>query len=135
MMEYYKHWNRYIDFINSRQSRQIPKAVLIERHHIIPRSLNGSDDSGNILDLTAREHFIAHMILWKCFSGKMAQAFWLISHLKYNKNKLTSRQYERLCADYSKVNSELHSGSKRSELTKKRIIDQTNIYLKEIDGF
>lgn len=34
-----------------------------ERHHIIPKCLNGTDDEENLIDLFAREHFIAHKLL------------------------------------------------------------------------
>jgi 5-methylcytosine-specific restriction endonuclease McrA len=34
-----------------------------ERHHIIPKCLGGSDNLDNLVDLTAREHFIIHKIL------------------------------------------------------------------------
>ena len=33
-----------------------------ERHHIIPRCLGGTDDNENLVDLTAREHFIIHLL-------------------------------------------------------------------------
>ena len=35
-----------------------------EIHHIIPRSEGGTDESDNLVELTAREHFIAHKLLW-----------------------------------------------------------------------
>lgn len=34
-----------------------------ERHHIQPKCLNGSNDEDNLVDLYAREHFIAHKLL------------------------------------------------------------------------
>ena len=34
-----------------------------ERHHIIPKCCGGSDDKNNLIDLFAREHFIAHKLL------------------------------------------------------------------------
>jgi hypothetical protein len=34
-----------------------------ERHHITPRCKNGSNDEENLIDLFAREHFIAHKLL------------------------------------------------------------------------
>jgi hypothetical protein len=36
-----------------------------ERHHIIPRCIDGTDDKENLIDLFAREHFIAHKLLAK----------------------------------------------------------------------
>lgn len=34
-----------------------------ECHHIIPRCIGGTDDNDNLIDLFAREHFIAHKLL------------------------------------------------------------------------
>lgn len=40
-----------------------------EKHHIIPRSLGGSDDKSNLVVLTAREHFIAHWLLYRIYKN------------------------------------------------------------------
>jgi hypothetical protein len=40
-----------------------------ETHHIIPRCLGGSDDPKNLINLTAREHFIAHLCLVRIYPG------------------------------------------------------------------
>lgn len=37
----------------------------IEKHHIIPKSLGGSNDKNNIVKLSAKEHFICHLLLVK----------------------------------------------------------------------
>lgn len=42
-----------------------PAQGYIERHHILPRSMGGVDDSSNMVALTAREHWIAHLLLHK----------------------------------------------------------------------
>lgn len=34
-----------------------------ERHHILPRCIGGNNDDENLIDLYAREHFIAHKLL------------------------------------------------------------------------
>ena len=34
-----------------------------ERHHIVPKCLGGTNDEDNLIDLFAREHFIAHRLL------------------------------------------------------------------------
>ena len=36
-----------------------------EKHHIIPRCMNGTDDKENIVELTPEEHFVAHQLLVK----------------------------------------------------------------------
>lgn len=37
----------------------------IEYHHVIPKCLGGSNDSSNLVALTAEEHFLAHQLLIK----------------------------------------------------------------------
>lgn len=39
-------------------------------HHIIPKSLGGTDDPKNLIRLSYRQHFIAHRLLLKITSGK-----------------------------------------------------------------
>lgn len=36
-----------------------------ERHHVVPRSLGGTNESSNLTKLTYREHFLAHWLLAK----------------------------------------------------------------------
>ena len=36
-----------------------------ENHHIVPRCLGGSNNSDNLVRLTAREHFLCHLLLTK----------------------------------------------------------------------
>ena len=69
-----------------------------EKHHIIPRSLGGSNDSTNIARLTAKQHYICHKLLIKMTIGKdrrkMVYAFWMMS-TKSNPNsyKPTAESY------------------------------------------
>lgn len=46
----------------------------VERHHVLPKALGGSDDSSNLVALTAKEHFLAHVLLAKIHGGIMWQA-------------------------------------------------------------
>lgn len=51
-----------------------------ENHHIVPCSMDGSNDIFNIVKLTAKEHFVAHHLLWRMYQNtdskyKMAKAF------------------------------------------------------------
>jgi hypothetical protein len=67
----------------------------VERHHILPRALGGTDDSSNLVALTAREHFVAHVLLAKIHGGIMWQAVVLMSGGEYCNNRLfeISRRY------------------------------------------
>jgi len=76
----------------------------VERHHVVPVSLGGSNEAENIITLTAREHYIAHLLLWrmtmhKKFHNKMSMALHVMvngsGHKKQNRNYLIpSRIYE-----------------------------------------
>jgi len=88
------HIGRYHKFIFSRPKREyIIKSGLV-KHHIVPKSMGGSNEVENISILTVREHYIAHLILWKAYGSKMARAFWLLANIEGR--RITSRQYESL---------------------------------------
>lgn len=55
----YTKW--YVNIISAAQSRDITGYT--EKHHIIPKSLGGSNKKENLVKLTAREHFVCHCIL------------------------------------------------------------------------
>lgn len=72
-----------------------------EYHHVIPKSLGGSDTQTNIVKLTYREHFLAHAILTKiCITPKhrRSMAFAFISMKGGNSRRpyQNSRLYEKV---------------------------------------
>ena len=94
--------NQYNLLIESRRSlaRSKTNDGHYELHHIVPRSIGGDDDKGNLVLLTPREHYIAHWMLYKMHGGKMkaklAYAFFMMSRNNPNqKRDITARQYER----------------------------------------
>lgn len=56
----YKNW--YYRIINNRLTNPILNQYT-ETHHIIPKCLGGSNYSSNLVKLTAREHYICHLLL------------------------------------------------------------------------
>jgi hypothetical protein len=51
----------------------------VEKHHIIPKSMGGTNEASNIVRLTARQHFVAHWLLFKIHkTPSMAKAFRLM---------------------------------------------------------
>lgn len=70
----------------------------VERHHIVPRSEGGTNDISNLVNLTAREHFIAHLLLARIYNDKqMWFALNAMVNLKCNENrkfKYNSRLFE-----------------------------------------
>lgn len=92
-----------------------------EKHHITPKSLGGSDDLDNLVNLTAREHFICHWLLTKIYPTgeehwKMINAFRMMRaenprQHRY-KTKITSRVYDNLKKEYSEWQSQNRKGIK-----------------------
>jgi len=82
--------------ITRAKQRSLDKSLhQIEVHHILPRSLGGTDEKENLVNLTAREHFIVHWLLALIHGGKMANAFWFMSQPSVvTKHKPNSIQYE-----------------------------------------
>lgn len=83
---------RYIAFIKSR------KGIGEEKHHICPKAKSLFPEfaslkthTWNAINLTLREHYIAHWMLWKIYGKSQAQAFVLMS---CRSNKKSSRIYE-----------------------------------------
>jgi hypothetical protein len=85
--------------------------IYFESHHIIPKSLGGTNDSNNLVLLTAREHFIAHKLLCEIYPGnnKLKYGLWAMMNLNNNNQqrtyKISSREYDMIRAEYSKLMS------------------------------
>lgn len=116
-----KYTRIYYSIIERAKTRILPSGTYFERHHIIPQSfyksrsktgwLKGDYNSkSNIALLTAREHFICHMLLAKMTEGiahfKMANALLRLAHGTKTKNFVNSRTYEYI----KKVSSEAKKG-------------------------
>ena len=56
-------YNKFIQNILNTRGRFACSDGYHERHHIIPKCMNGSNSQDNLIDLYAREHFIAHKLL------------------------------------------------------------------------
>ena len=63
----YTRW--YYNIISHAKARILSSDIYVEKHHIIPKSLGGNNSKENIALLTAREHFICHLLLIKMTTG------------------------------------------------------------------
>ena len=89
---------RYDKFIDSLKEQEI--SGYTERHHILPKSLGGSNAKSNIIKLTPRQHYIAHWMLWKIYGGAMTRAFFLMSH-EDRSHRINSKTYSLAKEKYS----------------------------------
>jgi hypothetical protein len=91
-MNYQKIYNQIIE----RAKSNIREGYL-ERHHIVPKSLGGTDDGSNLVLLTAREHYLCHWLLAKQTNDKrmwLAFSMMSVSSDKHQRIK-SGRVFER----------------------------------------
>lgn len=106
-------YKEFIDDILQTRGRFVNSNKYHERHHIIPRCKNGTDDEENLIDLFAREHFIAHKLLAEenPDDNQLVCAYTLMAFVK-DKNQqryeLTPEEYD----DARKTYARRFSGNK-----------------------
>jgi hypothetical protein len=97
--------------IKKAKGREKMGDVYYEKHHIIPKSLGGSNKNENLVHLTGREHFVAHMLLAKIYGGGMWQAAKMMKQARggIQERYVNSRLYEIAKREWTKF----ASGKKR----------------------
>lgn len=96
----YTRW--YFLIILNSANRQLPSDTYTEIHHIIPKCLKGTNHSSNLARLTAREHYLCHLLLTKMTIGKdkdkMTYALWRMCCVGEDekRHKVTSSLYEKI---------------------------------------
>lgn len=120
-MNYKKIYNK---IISERRNHPINDEYT-EYHHIIPKSLGGSDDKTNLVALTAREHFICHLLLTKMFNErtvewiKMIKAFNRMFYSCKRQNRYSNNKwYGYLKKNFSEAQSLNQNGSGNSQYGK-----------------
>ena len=93
-MNYIKLYDSII--LNARNQN---RTVYTEKHHVIPKCLGGSDDKDNIVDLTAKEHYVCHHLLAKQYKNNknLWYAFIMMTVCagKHQRDFLTARMFEK----------------------------------------
>ena len=113
--------NIYHSIIENRL--KTPYLGYAECHHILPRSLGGSDSKSNLVDLSAREHFVCHLLLTKMYKSdtpegkKMIKAFMMMLWCKDGSQQryMSSRKFQILREKFSGIQSESQSGEGNSQ--------------------
>ena len=121
-----KYARIYFSIIDNAKQRKIDSYT--EVHHILPKSLGGSNSKDNLVNLTAREHYICHLLLTKMvestFKNKMVYALWMMirGNSKQKRNfKINSKIYSKLKTEYAESVRNSKLGKKLSEETKLKI--------------
>ena len=102
-----------------------------EVHHILPKSLGGNNDKSNLVELTAREHFLVHLLLCKFTVGqakmKMSYAFHAMCSFKNARryNKVNSRLVEKIRSNF-KFTKEHRQKISKAQIGNKRAVGNKN---------
>jgi hypothetical protein len=112
----YTRW--YNQIVARAQNRVTTNNGYTEVHHIIPRSLGGNNSKDNLVNLSGREHFIAHWLLTKMvIDTKQKYQMWnAFSCMLYREKpgqkryKVSSRIFESVKIAGAKIKSERFKG-------------------------
>jgi hypothetical protein len=111
----FHYLKRYISFITKCQLINVDYAGQTEGHHICPKAndmfpeyIDFKEHPWNKAELTPRQHFVAHLILWKVYPNFKSQTFAFWSMKWKNGSKINSRLYESLILDFRKLSSNIH---------------------------
>lgn len=123
-------YTAWYENIIAKARQRVNQNDYFEKHHIIPKSLGGSNDSDNLVRLTAKEHFVCHLLLIRMTTGKnkvkMRYAAWMmVKNNPYQDRKIiTGRKFQMLREQMIKANKERpgpNLGKIMSEETKKKL--------------
>ena len=119
--KYYKWYKE----LTSKQDRSLE--CYTEKHHIVPKSMGGLDTKENLVVLTAREHYIAHLLLTKCvkkkYRGKILCAYIMMAQVKDSNQarfyKINSRIFEARKIESNKLKMGFrHTKEAREKISK-----------------
>ena len=98
-MNYNKHYNNIITKAKSRIMNGY-----VEKHHILPKCLGGTDDVNNLVILTPEEHYLAHLLLVKIYPNNSSLIYAARMMCVGSKNhSRNNKMYGWLKKEYSKV--------------------------------
>lgn len=116
-MDYKKIHNNIINRAKN-ENRKKGVGFYYESHHIIPKCMGGDNKKTNLILLTAKEHWLVHLLLIEIYPEniklKIAINRMMIKSKNQNRGYIISgKQFERLRKIISEAHSKLLTGKKR----------------------
>lgn len=122
-MNYKAHYDHLIE---RALSRTVDDSIYVERHHIVPTCLGGTDDADNIVPLFADEHLIAHLLLVKIYDSnrKLLYAARHLTNIRDKKRGSKNKTYRYLKEKLAEVGHSEETKAKISAKMKGRIMTE-----------
>jgi hypothetical protein len=107
----------YQKIYNNLMYRDVARVGYVEKHHILPRCLGGTDDKENLVRLYPEEHYIAHLLLCKIYPGNqklLYAAMNMTTGSMTNNGKRNNKAYSWLRRQYAESMSGDNNPSRRN---------------------
>lgn len=120
-----KYGKWYCNIINA--ALRTPHVSYTENHHIIPGSLGGSDDAYNRVRLSAKHHFICHLLLVKMATTTFAREKMIFAstammfYKNENHKRVWARNFEKLRLEKNELVRRLMTGRYVSDETRRKM--------------
>lgn len=92
-----------------------------ENHHIVPKCIGGSNRKDNLVRLTAREHWIVHLLLIEMYPNhpklKLASRMMTVKGSNQDRKITSGKQFERVRREAAAAHSKILKGTKRTPFT------------------
>jgi len=111
-MNYRKVYDQLVEKAKPRGLDKNKHEGYFEIHHIVPRCMGGGDEEENLVMLTGREHFVAHMLLWKAYPDNTPLAYAAMMMSNRAVCKVNSHTYAALRRDFSAKVSDAKRGKR-----------------------
>lgn len=105
-MDYRRHYDALIGRARSRKLEGY-----VERHHVVPKCMGGTNDRSNLVRLTPEEHYVAHQLLVKMHPGN-GKLIFAASVMTVGAGR-SNKKYGWLRKLHSAVASDMLTGIKR----------------------
>jgi hypothetical protein len=104
MFKQNKYCKWYFNIIENRKTHSLDGYT--ENHHIVPRSMGGTNEKSNLVRLSPREHFICHRLLTKITTGSAKKSMhcalmYLMSPGIPNRPKVKSSTFDIIKREFS----------------------------------
>ena len=123
-----KYTKCYFNIIES--ARATPPSGYVEKHHIIPRCIGGTNEQTNLIKLSARQHFICHLLLTKMCNGqekyKMDNAIKFMVTFSKKQEGRTTLHISSRWVEYARINGAIGKKNKPCPQYQKDAVSKAN---------